>query len=77
MAECFNMACPYCADFSCKRTATCDVRLDGEYVKVVRCKDCTFWNRYDDVQVIGSCNRYGGIYNKRETDFCSWGEAKE
>lgn len=34
MAECYNIACPYCVDYSCKRTATCDMRLDGEYVKV-------------------------------------------
>lgn len=34
MAECYNIVCPYCLDYSCKRTATCDMRLDGEYVKV-------------------------------------------
>jgi len=34
MAECYNLACPYCVDYKCKRTATCDMRLDGEYVKV-------------------------------------------
>lgn len=28
MTECFNMACPYCMDYQCKRTCTC------EYVKV-------------------------------------------
>lgn len=49
----------------------------GEYVKVVRCKDCKSWNRFDDVQIIGSCNRHGGVYIKRETDFCSWGERKD
>ena len=40
MTECFNTACPYCMDYQCGRTCTCDMRLDGEYVKVVRCKDC-------------------------------------
>ena len=48
-----------------------------DMVAVVRCRDCKSWNRYDDVQVIGSCNRHGGVYNKRETDFCSWGEQKD
>ena len=48
-----------------------------DMVAVVRCKDCKFWSRYDDVQVIGSCIRHGCIYTKRETDFCSWGERKD
>lgn len=53
------------------------VRQDISVTKLIHCKDCKFWNRYDDVQVIGSCNRYGDIYNKRETDFCSWAEQKD
>ena len=43
MAECYNIACPYCVDYSCKRTATCDMRLDGEYVKVKH-------GRWEDVE---------------------------
>lgn len=35
MAECYNTACPYCEDYKCKRTATCDMRLYGEYAVVV------------------------------------------
>lgn len=55
---------------------TCGVycRQDIYVKELVQCRDCKFWNRYDDVQVIGSCSRYGDNYNKRETDFCSWGE---
>lgn len=40
MTECYNVACPYCVGYQCRRTCTCDMRLDGEYVKIVRCKDC-------------------------------------
>ena len=41
MAECYNVACQYCVGYQCRRTCTCDIRLEaGEYVKVVRCKDC-------------------------------------
>lgn len=52
-------------------------QLIDAYDGIVRCKDCKFWNRYYDVQVIGSCSRHGCIYTKREIDFCSWGERKD
>lgn len=70
MAKCFNTACPYCTDYQCKRTCTCDMRLDGEYVKIVRCKDCVYW-RYDDCQ-----NNNHGYCPTNENDFCPWGERK-
>lgn len=76
MAEiCYNTTCPYCVDYQCRRTCTCDMRLDGEYVKeyvkVVRCKDCKYW-RYNDCQ-----NDSHGYCPISENDFCSRGERKD
>ena len=42
----------------------------GEYVKIVRCKDCVYW-RYDDCQ-----NDNHGYCPTNENDFCPWGERK-
>lgn len=74
MAECYNTACPYCVDYRCRRTCTCDLRLDGEYVKVVRCKDCKHLNKEEmrcfEVEGLG-------YRNVAYDDFCSRGELKD
>ena len=72
MTECFNIACPYCMDYQCRRTCTCDMRLDGEYVKVVRCKDCAHATLMSRGYVcnIGDKNRW------RDDFFCGDGERR-
>ena len=67
-AKCYNIECPYCVDYLCKRMATCDTRLDGEYVKVVRCKDCKHSDEYNHCSFVR-------FYNT-ENDFCSRGETE-
>ncbi len=43
----------------------------GEYVKIVRCKDCKYW-RFDDCK-----NDNHGYCPISENDFCSQGKRKE
>ena len=72
MTECYNLACPYCVDYQCRRTCTCDMRLDGEYVKVVRCKDCKWFND------IGCAMRIVDDSDKpKDDDYCSFGERRD
>ena len=44
----------------------------GEYVKVVRCKDCKHW----DGETHG-CERHSSVEPWWETDFCNYGERKD
>lgn len=45
----------------------------GNWVCVVRCKDCIHFNDYND-----SCEQcWGGLENPDEDEFCSRGERKE
>lgn len=49
---------------------TCaDHLIENDVVLVVRCKDCTEWNK-DECE----CSHWYGF---RENDFCSYGERKE
>ena len=44
----------------------------ADVVEVVRCKDCRYWDNYNDVMV---CMLSGGI--KGTGDYCSYGERAE
>ena len=49
---------------------------DDEFIKVVRCKDCKYWN--DE----GLCKKHsspivGAIYGTDADDYCSEGERKD
>ena len=45
-------------------------------VKVVRCKDCQFWQRHTQVnRDYGKCGRFGTV-TTRCNDFCSLGAKK-
>lgn len=85
MAECYNMACPYCVDFKCRRTCTCDMRLDGEYVKVVRCKDCKSFELDSWAEVNGNpliiahevCTAWGRGCKTDPNGFCFMGERRQ
>ena len=46
-----------------------DHLIENDVVPVVRCKDCTEWNK-DECE----CSHWYGF---RENDFCSYGERKE
>ena len=73
MAECYNVACQYCVGYQCRRTCTCDIRLEaGEYVKVVRCKDCKWRDKgYEE-----NCVAYNAFLELGDDGFCSLGERK-
>jgi len=45
-------------------------------VPVVRCEKCKYFTQYDGIN-IGSCGRLCDEWNKRTTDYCSWGERRE
>lgn len=45
-------------------------------VEVVRCEKCKYFTQYDGIN-IGSCGRLCDEWNKRTTDYCSWGERRE
>lgn len=67
MAECYNIACPYCVDYQCRRTCTCDMRLDGEYVKVKHGR----WDNkviYSDNKVALWCSECGKQFFKLPTE---------
>ena len=46
-----------------------DIFNSSDVVEVVRCKDCRYWDNYNDVMV---CMLSGGI--KCIGDYCSYGE---
>ena len=52
-------------------------------VKVVRCKDCRYWQDKNSKGTQGICNcgememNYGGEFYPLANDFCSYGELKE
>lgn len=53
----------------------------ADVVEVVRCKDCDFWNKDEDV-LGGRCDEWSDFENgtSRYTgrdDFCSYGERKD
>ena len=47
---------------------------DLGYVKVVRCKDCTYWKRRE-CGTYGYCERHDGFYDQEW--FCADGERRE
>jgi hypothetical protein len=51
-----------------------------DFVEVVRCKDCQWWEARSFGSVIGKCeNPRNGLFSEYtdDTDFCSYGERKE
>lgn len=51
-------------------------------VPIVRCKDCVYCKRYNDVWYLPKrdellCTLHVANYHTTENDFCSWGERKE
>ena len=76
MAECYNVACQYCVGYQCRRTCTCDIRLEaGEYVKVVRCKDCKYL--ITDAYKQTMCWRTSAWVAMSPDDYCSYGVRKD
>lgn len=54
----------------------------ADAVEVVRCKDCEFWNKDEDVLNGGICDEWSdfedGLYRyTKGDDYCSLGERKE
>lgn len=75
---------PCCNDV-CKPISACDAlryaekAVDAGYVKVVRCKDCVWWEPRTHDSIIGRCeNPRNGLVNEYldDTDFCSYAEMK-
>lgn len=70
----------------CNPISACDAlkyaerAVEAGYVKVVRCKDCVWWEPRTHGSIIGRCEnpRNGLFYDySDDTDFCSYGERKE
>lgn len=50
--------------------------------EIVRCKDCVYCKRYNDVWYLPKldellCTLHVETYHTTENDFCSWGERKD
>lgn len=55
---------------------------DVDVVEVVRCKDCVYCKRFNDVWYLPKkdellCTLHVEAYHTDEDDFCSWGERRE
>ena len=53
-----------------------------DVVEVVRCKDCVYCKRFNDVWYLPKrdellCTRCVESYHTTESDYCSWGERKD
>lgn len=48
--------------------------LDGDIEKVVRCKDCVYYEKGKDYTPY--CNHINGLDEAKDNDFCSYGERK-
>lgn len=51
-----------------------------DFVEVVRCKDCQWWEAHSHNSFIGRCeNPLNGLFSEYtdDEDFCSYGERKE
>ena len=59
------------------RLAYCIDEIPGvDAVKVVRCKDCEFWEQGKDYEPY--CNHWGNLMaDSQADDFCSYGERKD
>ena len=75
---------PCCNDV-CKPISACDAlryaerAVEAGYIKVVRCKDCVWWEQRTHGSTIGRCeNPRNGLVNEYSdnTDFCSYAEMK-
>jgi hypothetical protein len=69
----------------CKPISACDAlryaerAVEAGYIKVVRCKDCVWWEPRTFGSTIGRCeNPRNGLVNEYsdDTDFCSYAEMK-
>jgi hypothetical protein len=60
-----------------------DHLLANDVIKIVRCKDCRYWQDKNSIGTQGICNcgememSYGGEFYPLANDFCSYGELKE
>lgn len=94
MAECYTMSCydcihcDRCSDFESGFSAHCaDVskckhfRNKADFVEVVRCKDCKFYQKqYHNCELHSELPDQfftGFIFEMEEDGFCSCGERKE
>ena len=75
---------PCCNDV-CKPISACDAlryaerAVEAGYVKVVRCKDCVWWEPHTFGSSIGRCgNPCNGLDSTYidDTDYCSYGKPK-
>ena len=57
-----------------------DLTPTADVAEVVRCKDCKWWECYEDRYGIGKCqNPTNGLFSaySDNEDYCSYGERKE
>ena len=68
--------CPLCGYRLPVQTITYTTGTDyGEYVKVIRCKDCKYWQDITEYRDFSICVDYGRSMNA--DDYCSKAERKE
>ena len=66
-----------CANAECQTVDIAENLYKQGYLKVIRCKDCLFWEA--EAEEWGVCHRPFGDYrtsDARENDFCSYAEGR-
>ena len=60
----------------CRARSTADLLIENDFLPVVRCKDCKYWQDNNDGYPHEEC-RWGRGETPDANDFCSYGERKE
>jgi hypothetical protein len=69
----------------CNPVSACDAlkyaerAVEAGYIKVLRCKDCVWWEQRTHGSTIGRCeNPHNGLFHEYsdDTDFCSYAKMK-
>ena len=60
----------------CRARSTADLLIENDFLPVVRCKDCKYWQDNNDGYPHEEC-RWGHGETPDANDFCSYGERKE
>ena len=89
MPECYTMSCydcihcDRCSDFESGFSAHCvnvskckHFRNKADFVEVVRCKDCKYWEEEEGFGMF--CSHWASMLTESQPDdFCSCGERRE
>lgn len=59
----------------CRARSTADLLIENDFLPVVRCKDCKYWQDNNDGYPHEEC-RWGHGETPDANDFCSYGERR-